>query len=109
MRGRIFAVASSWIGSADFLSSSVTTASSVPSLASTFLTLPTATPAIRTGEFSRSELADSNVALTRKPCVKGMSFVKPRKVPMPMIASAISPIVSGLRLRRRRWREAAIT
>ena len=77
MRGRILAVASSWIGSAESLISSVTSAWSVPSLGSTFLTLPTLTPAIRTGEFGRSELADSNVALTRKPCVNGMSFVKP--------------------------------
>ena len=108
MRGRILAVASSWIGSAESLSSSVTSAWFVPSLGATVLTLPTATPAMRTGEFTRSELADSNVALTRNPWVNGMSFVKPSQTPITMIASAISPIVSGLRLVRRR-RAVAIT
>ena len=67
MRGRIFAVASSWIGSPASLISIVTSAWSVPSFGSTYLTLPTLTPAIRTGEFGRSELADSNTAWTRNP------------------------------------------
>ncbi len=65
MRGRIFAVASAWIGSAVSLSSSTSTAAFVPSSGSTDLTLPTSTPAIRTGEFGRIELADSNCALSR--------------------------------------------
>ena len=64
MRGRIFAVASSWIGSACFCSESVTTDVSESLPASTLATLPTLTPAIRTGEPTRIELADSNVALT---------------------------------------------
>ena len=67
MRGRILAVASSWIGSPLSLISIVTSAWSVPSLGLTDLTLPTLTPAIRTGELTRSELADSNTALTRNP------------------------------------------
>jgi hypothetical protein len=57
---------------------SVTTDVSLPAFGSTFATLPTLTPAIRTGEPGRIELADSKVALTWKGVVKGMSFVKPR-------------------------------
>ena len=64
MRGRILAVASSWIGSACLFSDSVTTEASESSEASTLATLPTLTPAIRTGEPARIEFADSNVALT---------------------------------------------
>ena len=64
MRGRILAVASSWRGSACLLSESVTTDVLVSSPASTLATLPTLTPAIRTGEPTRIEFADSNVALT---------------------------------------------
>ena len=77
MRGRILAVASSWIGSACLLICSVTTDVSLPSPASTLATLPTLTPAIRTGEPARIEFADSNVALTWKGVVNGMSLVKP--------------------------------
>ena len=36
---------------------------------------------MRTGEFLRIELADVKTALTRKPWVNGMCFVKPRKRP----------------------------
>ena len=67
IRGRIFALASACSGSADFLSSSTSTAALEPSRPSTALTLPTSTPAIRTGELGRIELADSNCALTWKP------------------------------------------
>jgi hypothetical protein len=64
MRGRILAVASSWMGSACFWSDRVTTEVSESSPASTLATLPTLTPAIRTGEPGRIEFADPNVALT---------------------------------------------
>ncbi len=110
MRGRILAVASSWIGSPASLTSMTTSVWSVPSRGLIDLILPTLTPAIRTGELTRSPLDDSKTALTRKPLVNGMSFVKPRKSATAAIASAISPIVRGLRcLRRRRATAAAIT
>ena len=60
------------------LSSIVSSAALVPSTPSTDLTLPTSTPAIRTGELGRIEFADSNCALSMYPCVNGMSFVKPK-------------------------------
>ena len=89
MRGRILAVAFSCSGSAESLSSITSSAALEPSTGSTALTLPTSTPAIRTGELGRIEFADSNCALSRKPCVNGTSFVKPKY----MIATAtIAPI-----------------
>ena len=78
MRGRTLAVASSCSGSAESLSSIVSSAALEPSTPVTDLTLPTSTPAIRTGELGRIEFADSNWALTWKPCVNGMSLVKPK-------------------------------
>ena len=107
MRGRIFAVASVCSGSPDFSISIVTTALSEPSWPSTVLTLPTSTPAIRTGEPGRRLLADSNTALTRWPCVNGMSLVKPRKTRIASTTSAISPTANGLRPARRRRAAAA--
>ena len=77
IRGRIRAVASLWIGRPLSAISIVTTAA-VPSPASTLLTLPTSTPAIRTGEPGRSELTDSNTAFSWKPRVNGTSLAKPR-------------------------------
>ena len=62
MRGRILAVASSWIGSPASSISIVSRAALVPSTGSIVLTLPTSTPAIRTGELGRIEFADSNCA-----------------------------------------------
>ena len=55
IRGRIFSRASRWIGR-PFLSIFIVTSVSVESSpsGSTFETLPTSTPAIRTGEFSCS-------------------------------------------------------
>ncbi len=81
MRGRILAVASVWIGRPRLRISIFTTAASEPGSASTDLTLPMATPAMRTGEPGRMEFADSNCALSWNGVVKGMSFVKPRYVP----------------------------
>ena len=80
MRGRIFAVASSCSGRPCFSIAIVTTVLSVPSWASTDLTLPTSTPAIRTGESGCRPFEDWNTALTSYGRVNGMSFVKPRNV-----------------------------
>ena len=59
---------------------------------STALTLPTSTPAIRTGELGRIEFADSNCALTWKPLVNGMSLVKPKNITTAARITATSPM-----------------
>ncbi len=41
-------------------------------------TEPTVTPAIRTGDFGWMLTAVANTAFSRKPCLKGMYFVKPK-------------------------------
>ena len=64
IRGRILAVASLCSGSPCSSIAIVTTVLSVPSWASIRLTLPTSTPAIRTGESGRSPFEDVNTALT---------------------------------------------
>ncbi len=108
MRGRTLAVASSCSGSAESLSSIVISAALEPSTPVTDLTLPTSTPAIRTGELGRIEFADSNWALIWKPCVNGMSLVKPKNRTS---AARISPIRPMKAFERRGvWRRArAIT
>ena len=59
MRGRILAVASSCSGSpSSSIWSTTTAASGLSSSASISFTLPTSTPAIRTGEPGRIEFAD---------------------------------------------------
>ena len=78
MRGRIFSSASLWIGSPASFISIVMTALFVPSWPSIFFTVPTFTPAMRTGEFSRIEFADGKTALNSKPRENGRFFVKPR-------------------------------
>ncbi len=102
IRGRIFALASTCSGSAASSSSSTTFALSLPSTPSTALTLPTSTPAIRTGELGRIELADSNCALTRNPCVNGMSFVNPKYMITAAIAKPTTPMKTFERLATRR-------
>jgi hypothetical protein len=77
MRGRILAVASACSGRPFLLIAMVTTAVSEPSCGLTPWTLPTCTPATRTGEPLRM-LPFSNTALISNGLVKGMSFVKPR-------------------------------
>src|SRR3954451_18863020 len=64
MRGRIFASASLWIGRASSFSAIVTTDADEPSLVSIFVTLPTVTPATRTGEFAARLFAFENAALS---------------------------------------------
>ena len=109
MRGRILTVASLWIGSPSSLISIVTSAWSVPSLRSTDLTLPTLTPAIRTGEFEAQRVGRLEDGLdaeaVRERDVLGEAEADADRA---TIASAISPTVSGLRPVRRR-RAAAIT
>ena len=104
MRGRIFSVASRRSGSPFSSIASVTTALSLPSSPSTRLTLPTSTPAIRTGESGRRPFADWKTAFTSYPRVNGMSLVKPRNTRMTITTSAIRPTANGLRGWRRRVR-----
>ncbi len=78
MRGRIFSSASLWIGRPWSWISIVMTALFVPSWPSTLVTLPTLTPAMRTGEFSRIEFADVNTALNSNGRENGLLFVKPK-------------------------------
>ena len=76
MRGRIFTVASVWIGRPLFSISIVTR----PVWPSRLIeaTLPTSTPAMRTGDFEWMFTAELNWALSRKPCLNGMCLVKPK-------------------------------
>ena len=63
IRGRIFARASSWIGRPDLpIRIVIVTASPSPLTGSTFVTRPTSTPAIRTGDAFLRLLADSKTA-----------------------------------------------
>ena len=80
MRGRIFSSASSWIGSASSFISIVTTVSSESSeYSSTFVTWPTSTPAIRTGERVDMFCASAKTALSSYGgFTNGMSFENPR-------------------------------
>jgi hypothetical protein len=64
IRGRILAVASVWIGRPSSSICMTITAPSEPSCGLISLTLPTSTPAMRTGEPGRMEFADSKTALT---------------------------------------------
>ena len=78
IRGRIFSVASLWIGRPSGSIAIVTTAASVPGWRSTSLTLPMFTPAIRTGEFGRMEFAEEKTALSSNGWANGLAFVKPK-------------------------------
>src|SRR3954471_23212258 len=78
-------VASRWIGRPFFLISIVTRAAPSPSdSASTFFTLPTSTPAIRTGEFGFKLFTLSNTACSSYGDANGFVFVKPKKVNRPI-------------------------
>ena len=75
IRGRIFNRASRWIGSPRSCILIVTSeAVESPPTGLTSATLPTSTPAIRTGEFTWIALALSNTALNRYGSVNGMSL-----------------------------------
>ena len=77
MRERIWARASSWIGSASSFSSIVTSAAP-PSVGSTFVTFPTSTPAIRTGARGFRFWTFRNVACSSYGFANGFAFVKPK-------------------------------
>ena len=51
-----------------------------PSMCSTLVTLPTSTPAMRTGESSRMLLTDLNTPLTSNCCCHGSDLLNARKV-----------------------------
>ena len=51
---------------------------SSPASGSTFVTLPTSTPAIRTGELAWRLLAFSNAAVSSYGLANGLAFVKPK-------------------------------
>ena len=64
MRGLILSCASRWIGSASSFSSIVTTAAEEFFLPSTPVTLPTVTPATRTGDLAAMLLAFAKTAFS---------------------------------------------
>ena len=80
MRGRIAAVASVWMGRPLSWISMLTTAPWLTPLpnGSTSVTLPTLTPAMRTGEFLLMLLADLKAALIVKWCSNGIALVNPK-------------------------------
>jgi hypothetical protein len=71
-------VASLWIGSALSSSSILTSEASLEPAPSTPLTLPTLTPAMRTGEPGLMLTAFWKTAFSRKPCVNGTCLLKPK-------------------------------
>ena len=74
MRGRIFSWASLWIGSPDLLISIVTVAAPrPPGRPVTRSTLPTSTPAIRTGDFGCRLFAFWKTALSLYGWANGLS------------------------------------
>ena len=80
MRGRIFARASSWIGR-PALPMVIVTMRGVAArreAGSTFVTLPTSTPAMRTGEPFLRLLEDSKAALISYCGLNGIDLVNPR-------------------------------
>ena len=82
MRGRIFSSASSWIGRPLSSISIVTLAASSPaSTASTFVTFPTSTPAIRTGERVLMLFASWKYAVSSYGFANGFACVNANQVP----------------------------
>ncbi len=111
-RGRILSVASSWMGSPASLISISTRAPPLllpGTIAVTFLTLPTSTPAMRTGELGLRLLAVSKTPVSLYGFAKGLAFVKPMYVATTIRMTAISPALKRempwwdgcLRLRRK--------
>jgi hypothetical protein len=79
MRERISMVASSCTGSASSRSSIVTRAAEAPSsAASTFVTFPTSTPAIRTGARGPRFWASRTTAFSSKGFANGFVLVNPK-------------------------------
>src|SRR3954462_15544732 len=85
------------MGSAASLSSMVTSAPPLPSLkGSTLVTLPTSTPAIRTGDLGLRLLAVANAALSSYGLAKGLSLVNPKNAKTAISTSAISLARKGV-------------
>ena len=79
MRGRILSSASFLIGSPLSSISIVTWAAPLPSsTGSTFRTLPTSTPAIRTGDFGFRLFTSLKTALNSYGFANGFAFEKPK-------------------------------
>ena len=94
IRGRIFMVASEWIGRPRF-SISMLTRPVLPSRLRP-VTLPTSTPAIRTGALVLMLRAVANTAFRRYPCLNGMCLVKPKYTAIRRITRNMTPTRSGL-------------
>ncbi len=65
------------------------------STASTLVTSPTFTPAIRTGERSATRLALANTASSSYGLANGLALVKAKNVPSPTTSTAIRPAANG--------------
>ena len=79
MRGRILSSASFLIGRPLSCISIVTSAAPLPlSTGSTFVTLPTSTPAIRTGDFGFRLFTSLKTALNSYGFANGFDFEKPK-------------------------------
>ena len=93
IRARILSVASRWIGRPPFVISIVTTP--VLPTRSIELTVPTSTPATRTGDLGLMFTAVEKTPFRRKPCLNGMCLVKPKNTTIAMIASTRAPTRVG--------------
>ena len=78
----------------------VTTEAVLPSIGSIFFTLPTSTPAIRTGDFGFRLLALSTTAFTWYGRVSGTSLPNTRKVKMAISSATDRPAANGVMLKR---------
>ena len=79
IRGRIFSSASSWIGRPRSSISMVTRAAPLPdSTASIFLTLPTSTPAMRTGDLGLRLFTFVKTAWNSYGFANGLALVNPK-------------------------------
>src|SRR3954447_1108064 len=97
MRERTLSWASRWIGRPLSLISMVTSAPALPSLnGSTLVTLPTSTPAIRTGDLGLRLLAVAKAALSSYGWANGLSLVNPKKANTAIRTSAIRPARNGV-------------
>ena len=86
-----------WIGRPFFSISIVTRAWPLPfESGSTSVTLPTSTPAIRTGDFGCRLFADSKVACSMKGWANGLYFVKPKKLNTATNRTASNPALKGV-------------
>ena len=102
IRGRTLSVASSCSGRpSSFILIVTLVAGESPPTGSTFETLPTSTPAIRTAVPCCSGGTFSNTALTSNGRVNGTSLLNARKVPIAITISAIAPAWKAVKRPRR--------